>query len=76
MERAKEVGIRKTFGSKKNSLISQFLLESVFVSLASVIIAIILAILLIPYLNDLSGKHLSVAYFLQPKYYYLQAFSH
>jgi putative ABC transport system permease protein len=67
MERAKEVGIRKTFGSEKKSLITQFLLESVIISYASIILAMVLAILLVPYLNDLSGKHLSMFYLLQPK---------
>lgn len=66
MERAKEVGIRKTFGSDKKSLISQFLVESVLISLVSILLAVILAILLIPWLNEISGKQLSSTYFLQP----------
>ncbi|HXB94031.1 MAG TPA: ABC transporter permease, partial [Puia sp.] len=40
MERAREVGIRKTFGSERRSLIGQFLLESTLVSGLSVIFAL------------------------------------
>ena len=68
LERAKEVGIRKTFGSDKKSLIGQFLIESVFISVISMLIAFGIIILLIPVFNTISGKELSVAYFLQPKW--------
>jgi len=68
VERAKEVGIRKTFGSEKKSLIAQFLIESVFVSVISMLLAFVIIILLIPAFNTISGKELSVAYFLQPKW--------
>lgn len=66
VERAKEVGIRKTFGSEKKALISQFLIESVLVSLVSMLLAFGLIILLIPAFNTISGKELTVSYFLQP----------
>ncbi len=42
VERAKEVGIRKTFGSERRSLVLQFLIESVLVSLVSVFLAVLL----------------------------------
>ena len=71
VERAKEVGIRKTFGSEKKSLIAQFLIESVFVSVISMLLAFGIIILLIPAFNTISGKELSVAYFLQPKWIFL-----
>lgn len=66
VERAKEVGIRKTFGSEKRSLIFQFLLESVLVSLFSVILSLLLIGVLLPLFNKISGKDLSVIGFLQP----------
>jgi len=66
MERAKEVGIRKTFGSEKRSLIFQFLLESVLVSLFSIVLALLLIVLLLPLFNKLSGKELSISGFLDP----------
>ncbi len=66
VERAKEVGIRKTFGSEKKSLIWQFLLESVMVSLLSMIVAVLLIVLLLPLFNKVSGKELTTAYFMEP----------
>jgi len=66
MERAKEVGIRKTFGSEKKSLIAQFLIESVLVSLFSIIIAMVFIALLLPLFNKVAGKELSIGYFLDP----------
>jgi putative ABC transport system permease protein len=66
VERAKEVGIRKTFGSEKKSLITQFLLESVLVSLLSIVVAALLILVLLPVFNNVSGKELSVTYFMAP----------
>ena len=66
VERAKEVGIRKTFGSEKKALIGQFLIESVLISLVSMVLAFAFIILLIPAFNTISGKELAVSYFLQP----------
>ena len=66
MERAREVGIRKTFGSERKALIAQFLLESVVISFISILIAFGLIALLLPLFNQLSGKSLTVIYFLQP----------
>ena len=66
VERAKEVGIRKTFGSDKKSLMRQFLSESVLFSFASMLIAFSLVFLLIPVLNKLSGTELTSKFFLNP----------
>ena len=71
VERAKEVGIRKTFGSDKRMLIGQFLIESVFISVISMLIAFVIIILLIPAFNTISGKDLSVSYFLQAKWVFV-----
>jgi putative ABC transport system permease protein len=62
-ERAKEVGIRKTFGSQKKSLISQFLVESTLLSICSIVLAILLAFLLLPFFNQVSNKQLQLAAF-------------
>lgn len=66
VERAREVGLRKTFGSEKKSLITQFLLESVVISLISIFVSLLLIALLLPLFNQLSGKELTIRYFLQP----------
>ncbi|MBS1577904.1 MAG: ABC transporter permease [Bacteroidetes bacterium] len=66
-ERAKEVGIRKTFGSAKQSLINQFLIESVLLSTFSMILALLLVFLLLPFFNQVSGKHLALSVFFTAK---------
>jgi putative ABC transport system permease protein len=63
VERAKEVGLRKTFGSMRFELMRQFLLESVLMSLLSMIIAIGLIIVLVPVFNQITGKELSAHWF-------------
>ncbi|MBV6646142.1 MAG: ABC transporter permease [Cyclobacteriaceae bacterium] len=59
--RAKEVGLRKVVGSFKGHLIQQFLTESVLYSAISVLLGVILAFILLPYFNALSGKSLSLS---------------
>ena len=59
-ERAKEVGIRKTFGSEKKSLIIQFMAESFLISLLAMVVAVGIYALLVPVFNDISGKEFSL----------------
>jgi putative ABC transport system permease protein len=66
VERAREVGIRKTFGSGKNSIVWQFLSESIIFSLLSVLLASGMAVLFVPVINNISGQQLSFTYFLSP----------
>jgi len=61
-KRAKEVGIRKAVGALKNSLITQFLLESVIISFMSGIIALLLAIVFLPLFNTLIQWPLVIPY--------------
>jgi putative ABC transport system permease protein len=56
--RAKEVGLRKVVGSVRTSLIKQFLTESLIYSLASFVLGLLLAWLLLPYFNLLLSKSL------------------
>ena len=58
--RAKEVGLRKVVGSYRSSLIQQFLTESLLYSFLSFVIGLLLAWLLLPYFNTLSGKSLTI----------------
>ncbi len=62
LRRAKEVGIRKTLGSNKLELIRQFLTESGLISFISLLLALIMAIVTLPYFNELSGKLVSIPY--------------
>jgi len=66
VERAREVGIRKTFGSGKKSIIWQFLSESIIFSIISIILAALLAYLSVPVLNNIAGGQLSFSYFITP----------
>lgn len=56
--RAKEVGIRKVAGSLRSNLILQFLTESILVSFVSLLLALGIASLLLPFFDQLAGKEL------------------
>jgi len=58
--RAKEVGLRKVVGSHRSSLVKQFLTESLLYSVLSFVLGLLIAILLLPYFNTLSAKHLTI----------------
>jgi len=62
LKRAKEVGIRKTLGSNKLHLVRQFLTESGIISFISLVLALFLALVTLPFFNNLSGKSLSIPY--------------
>ena len=53
-ERAKEVGIRKTLGSSDYHLFIQFVSESITVSVAAGILALVLSIPLLPYFSEIT----------------------
>jgi putative ABC transport system permease protein len=57
--RAKEVGIRKSLGSNKKYLVSQFISESVFVTLISLVFAVVLIKILLPGFSNLVGQQLN-----------------
>ena len=59
-KRAKEVGIRKTLGSKKKQLILQFFFESMILTLIAFALAVVAVLLLLPSFNLLVNKHLSL----------------
>ena len=56
--RAKEVGVRKVAGSFRGDLVRQFLTESIMYSSISVVLGVALALVSIPYFNELAGKSL------------------
>ena len=60
--RAREVGVRKVVGSSKATLIRQFLVESVLLSFISLILAIVLIEITLPYFNNMIQLHLSMQY--------------
>lgn len=59
-KRAKEVGIRKVAGALKQSLIGQFLIESIIISAIAGILALIVVQLSLPAFNQLTQKNLFI----------------
>jgi putative ABC transport system permease protein len=59
--RAKEVGIKKIGGSSRGMLISQFLSESFILSFISLIIALIMIKVSLPYFNNLLSANLQLS---------------
>ena len=59
MERAREVGVKKSVGAYKSQLISQFFFESVLVNFLGVALAVLLATALLPFLGDIVEKNFS-----------------
>ncbi|MBC9934483.1 ABC transporter permease [Chitinophaga qingshengii] len=64
--RAREVGIRKVMGSQRSQLIVQFLTESLLVSAVAMFLAIGIAWLLLPFFNNLAGKHITLSFLDRP----------
>ncbi|WP_428331287.1 ABC transporter permease [Mucilaginibacter sp.] len=64
--RGAEIGIRKVMGAGKLQLFRQFIGESIFTTSIGVVLAVLLAYLLLPYFNQLSGKQLQFNALLDP----------
>ena len=62
VNRAKEVGIKKSLGSNRNNLVLQFLSESVFVTLIALALTLVLIKVLLPAFNHLVDKQLIFSY--------------
>jgi putative ABC transport system permease protein len=65
--RAKEVGVRKVIGGERKQLVWQFLSEAVILSILSAVIGLLLAKLLLPFFNNLSGRELSFSFSQYPE---------
>jgi putative ABC transport system permease protein len=62
VERAKEIGIRKTLGALRQQLSMQFLGESVLVTMIALVFAVLMAELCLPVYSVLSGTTLTLNY--------------
>jgi putative ABC transport system permease protein len=70
LKRSKEVGIRKTLGSKKGELIRQFLSEAFLVTFLAFVLGFIIAYGSLPFFNNLVDKSLTLP-FGQPVFWLL-----
>lgn len=55
-QRAKEVGLRKTVGALRPQLIAQFISESLLVSFISLMLALLIVFITLPFFNHLANK--------------------
>ena len=60
IKRAKEVGIRKIIGASKSNIIQQFIFETVLITSFSILLALVIVELSLPYYNDFLGKNLVI----------------
>lgn len=65
--RAREVGLRKVVGSRRGPLVSQFLSESIVLTLISLLLSLILLIILLPKFNLLAGKSFDLSILYSPE---------
>jgi putative ABC transport system permease protein len=66
MERAREVGVRKTMGAWRGALVGQFLTEAILITLGATGGAVVLAWLGLPLLNALTGQAFTGAVLMRP----------
>jgi len=64
--RAREVGMRKALGAQRSQIMGQFLGESTVVASAALGIGVVLAALLLPAFNAVSGKQMNLSILGEP----------
>lgn len=67
MRKAKEVGVRKTMGAHRSSLIGQFIAESVVVTFISLALSLVILNLVVPAINIQLGTQLDLNQLLNPE---------
>jgi putative ABC transport system permease protein len=66
IRRSKEVGIRKVVGAERKKILFQFIGESIFVTLFAAIIALIIAEIFLPSLNQYLGNDFDLSNYKNP----------
>jgi ABC-type antimicrobial peptide transport system permease subunit len=63
--RFKEVGIKKVVGAERKQLIFQFLIESLLLTVVAMLLAIVIAMALLPAFNQITGKAITLHFTAQ-----------
>ncbi len=58
VKRAREIGVRKTLGAYRSSIIRQFVFESILLAVAAVIISVLCVEIFLPTFNSITDKNL------------------
>jgi len=66
VNRSKEVGIRKVLGSNRSQLVLQFISETLIITLFAVALAVGIAEIVLPFVNDLLEISLKAAFITEP----------
>ena len=69
MGRAREVGVRKAVGAQRRQLITQFLFEVAFVNGLALTLAIALATMFRPFVNQMAGTNIPFSIWLNPSFW-------
>jgi putative ABC transport system permease protein len=64
MERWKEVGIRKSIGAERKSLVSQFMGESFVIVGFSMAVALVIVVIALPSMNSITGRTMTINHFI------------
>ena len=67
--RAKEVGVRKTLGSAKGQLITQFMLEAMLLNGLAILLAVVLILICLPGFSRVSGLQMGFDMFTRPVFW-------
>ena len=60
IKRAKEVGVRKILGAAKGNIVRQFVFETLIITTAAILLALVIVELSLPYYNDFLSKTLVI----------------
>lgn len=60
--RLKEVGVKKTLGADRKTLVRQYFEESLLMTFVSLLMALLLVVLFLPQFNQITGKQLSLRF--------------
>jgi putative ABC transport system permease protein len=62
VKRAKEIGVRKTIGARRKTLVAQFITESLLLTLISVFMALVILAFALPAFNQLTDKEITLPF--------------